>query len=132
MTLMRMVIAGCVALDDAGLALPRWLRKVRPLAAHAGITGGLLFDGERWLQLLEGDAAAVDRMLQGLRQADPPLGDPQVLLAANDGTPQRLSPGWLIGYVEPEDVDRLHERFAAEGPAALPVFVRVLVGSDPG
>lgn len=132
MTFMRMVIAGTVSLDDAGLALPRWLRKVRPLVTRAGVTGGLLFDGERWMQLLEGDAGAVEGLRQGLRQADPSLGDPQLLLTTDVGPLQRLSPGWLIGYVEPDDLDRLHERFAAEGLAALTVFMRVLVGSDPG
>lgn len=132
MILKRLVVSGCVALDDAGLALPRWLRQARPLAARTGVTGGLLFDGERWMQLIEGEAAAADCLLAGLRQATPALGEPQLLLATEDEAMQRLSPGWFTGYVEPEELDRLHERLVAEGPAALPVFARVLLGADSG
>lgn len=132
MSLKRLVVSGCVALDDAGLALPRWLRQARPLAARLAVSGGLLFDGERWLQLIEGEPTAVGQLLAGLRQANPAMGEPQLLLDSDVQATQRLSPGWFTGYLEPEELERIHERLAVEGALALPAFVRVLLGSDPG
>lgn len=131
MVLSRKVVGGSVSLDDAGLAVPRWLRQVRPLVARIGVTGGLLFDGERWLQLLEGEAAAVDALLSSMA-SHPALGERQLLHADTGNPPGRLCLNWQIGYVEPEAFSALHEQMAVDAQAAVQALVLLLMGADSG
>jgi hypothetical protein len=131
MGLLRKVVTGSVALDDAGLAVPRWLRQARPLVARIGVTGGLVFDGERWLQLLEGEAAAIDTLL-GAMATHPALGEQRLLHAGAGTPPVALCQGWSIGYVEPEALSQLHDQVVLDGAAALQALAAMLVGADSG
>jgi hypothetical protein len=131
MVLSRKVLTGSVSLDDAGLAVPRWLRQARPLVAQIGVTGGLVFDGERWLQLLEGEATAIDALLATM-SSHAALGQRQLLHADTGDLPERLCANWLIGYVEPEDLSALQEQMAVDALAAVQALVVLLVGADSG
>lgn len=92
--------------------------------AH-GITGALLFDGERFCQLLEGDEPAVRRLMDNIT-TDPRHTDVKPLFAG----PSPSGPStqrWVSGYCDAEAFDR------APGPAeatALDWFASVLCSAD--
>lgn len=129
MSLSRHVVTGRVVLTDEGLAVPRWLRKARPLVAQAGISGGLLFDGEQWLQLIEGAPAATDALLATMA-IDVALGTPSRLYASLGDPHERLCTGWLIGYLEPEELTQLHDGVVADGFVAVLALASALRRAD--
>jgi Sensors of blue-light using FAD len=93
-----------------------------------GITGALLFDGERFCQLIEGDEDTVRALLHNIAR-DPRHTDLRVLFegeSANGRTTQR----WVSGYC---DAHELEEFDVAPGPGegmALDWFLSVLHGAD--
>ena len=86
------------------------LRRLRWLAADAGLHGGALFDGEQLLLLLQGDQSAVDETV-GLLAAGPPALDLDILYradgpaeahASRDGAASPFDrQQWRLAYVEP-------------------------------
>lgn len=125
----QLMIRGQLGLSDTGRALPRWLAQARHECASVGVAGGLLFDGESWLQLFEGSPAAVDSLLK-LLQAAPALGPQDVLLdRSRDGEPQ-AGERWLIGYVDPPLVDDVATLAQDPGANAVAAFIAALAVCD--
>ncbi|HWV09801.1 MAG TPA: BLUF domain-containing protein [Pseudomonas sp.] len=80
--------------------------------AHS-ITGALLFDGEHFLQILEGPAAQIDALIA--RISSDARHSQVTLLAALD-LPQRAFSGFSMGYLyEPKHADLNADLFGAHG-----------------
>ncbi|MFO1336894.1 MAG: hypothetical protein U1F53_01440 [Burkholderiaceae bacterium] len=129
MDVWHVVLTGCVAGGDGGpLAVPRWLREARQLAAAGRVTGGLLFDGERWVQLFEGGQEAVDEIARAL-VAHADMG--AALVLAESGRGAARCRDWLAAYVEPDALATLQARFVGDGEAATDELVRMMMAADP-
>ncbi|CAN5286835.1 hypothetical protein BH11PSE9_BH11PSE9_19230 [soil metagenome] len=93
-----------------------------------GISGALVFDGERFCQLLDGPGAAVQSLIDRLR-ADPRHVDITVLHAgSNAGNP--ILPGWANGYCGANDLDVFTGEAGLRGEAALAAFAAIVAQSD--
>lgn len=124
----QLILAGIVRGGVAGLVVTQWLREARPATRRMDVTGGMLFDGERWVQLFEGRLDAVDAMAR-LAAGHADLGlDPAC--SHRSGALQRDCAYWACGYVEPLELVRVLSVFEAPGPDATSVFAAVLASSD--
>ena len=88
------------------------LTAARARNESAGVTGMLLYSGYSFLQVLEGDAAAVEQIYDLIR-TDPRHASFRVLLDA--GRPDRLFPDWTMGF---EHLDE--QALAARVPGYTP------------
>ena len=83
-----------------------------------GITGFLLHDGERFLQLLEGPPLEVEGLLAEIER-DPRHTD--LALIYDEGTEQAWFPDWamkrLINFTGPPAIDLLREELAGRPEA---------------
>lgn len=95
--------------------------------AH-GITGALMFDGERFSQLIEGPAEAIHELMQRITQ-DPRHTDLRVLFNGF-ATAGRLASRWRCGYCEPASFDVFDAVHGSHGAAALDAFNRLLPLAD--
>ncbi|MEO7246071.1 MAG: hypothetical protein ABIX12_13115 [Rubrivivax sp.] len=130
MALAQWVVVGSVDPDDVGLAVARWLRAARQAAEHDALTGGMLFDGERWIQLLEGTVVCTAELVRVLQQGGA-LGVPTTLQQLPPGTGQRACTQWRSAYVEPAVIDALHRAIEAGVMlATLAAFVHALEAAD--
>lgn len=94
-----------------------------------GITGALLFDGERFCQLLEGPAAQVEPLM-ALIATDPRHVAIAMLHAGAHGG-SRVLPWWRSGYCESvNDLDAFEGESALAGPAAVAAFVALASSAD--
>lgn len=93
-----------------------------------GITGALLFDGERFCQLIEGEEPAVRTLMDNIAQ-DPRHTDVKLLFTGRSPS----GPGtqrWISGYCDAHELEAFD---TAPGPAeaiALDWFFSVLRGAD--
>ena len=115
-------------LGDTGLR--DLLQQARDNNRRHDITGALLFDGDRFVQLIEGASARV-RTLTELLRSDVRHQAFQVVC---DGPIEaRLGTRWTSGYVDLEQVDRF-VLAAAEAPGNTEVlraaFVELLKSAD--
>jgi Sensors of blue-light using FAD len=96
---------------------------------HAlGITGALIFDGERFAQWLEGSPAAVQSLIDRI-DADHRHAGLEVL---HDGPfhGPRLAGQWLAGYADPALIDEWLQPQAPRGPAMVAAFTNALRDCD--
>jgi Sensors of blue-light using FAD len=93
-----------------------------------GITGALLFDGERFCQLIEGPRAAVDALMQRIH-ADP-RHTGVLTLHSGELPGSRQSTRWVSGYCEAAELERFDRDPGLRGHAALDAFLSVLQGAD--
>jgi hypothetical protein len=103
MALVHWLLIGHLAPAAATSAWRHWLGAARDAAARDGLTGALLFDGERWLTLLEGEPQLVAKLvatLPAMDEAGPPHGPRRT--AATVG---RAFIHWRSGYVDPSAID---------------------------
>jgi len=108
--------------DDAGTAMvPAILAQVRRGNADRGITGVLVFDGQSFVQYLEGPALAVQALMS--RIADDPRHT--ALRVLHQGALQRRRcMRYELGYAEPTADGALHELLDGdEGEQALLRFL---------
>lgn len=94
----------------------------------AGISGSLLFDGERFCQLLEGAEATVralmDRIERDTRHTD------LLVLSAALTERGRLLPHWRSGYCDVHQLEGFDGADGLRGQRALDTFMSVLHGAD--
>lgn len=98
-------------------------------AAH-GITGALMFDGERFCQLLEGPPDEVTPLMQRITE-DPRHTDVR-LLHSGVANGARVATRWRSGYCEPSSFEAF-DAGDASGPgsaAALDAFRHLLPLAD--
>jgi len=93
-----------------------------------GITGALVFDGEYFGQLLEGDEAEVSALMQ--RIATDPRHVRVVLLLSGVTAVRPRMRVWRSGYCDPQRLGALTTEPALRGPAALEAFMSILAGAD--
>ena len=96
-------------------------------AAH-GIGGCLLFDGQRFCQLIEGPAAAVSTLWQRIGR-DPRHRDVGVLLDQLTAAPDEPA-RWSYGYCGADDLDCFDRPTLLQGPAALAAFAAIRARAD--
>lgn len=88
-----------------------------------GVTGALVFDGECFAQLIEGERHVVRALAQRIG-ADPRHADLRVLFDGDDAEWPRL-PHWSAGWAPPDGVPPL-----LQAPAPLGAFFELLVSCD--
>jgi hypothetical protein len=89
-----------------------------------GLTGAMIFDGERFCEFLEGhvhDISAVHRDVE----FDPQHLDLRVLHVSLETAPRRLS-GWRTGYCESYEFDVFTGEDGLQGDAAVSAFIAML------
>lgn len=124
------LLAGRLALGTSPLAgLPALVRLLRRRCEATRLSGGLLFDGEWVVVLFEGEAVAVEGVLDELASAPQLDRRLEVLvdrpLAADDGVRTR----WIAGYAEQELLDALRQR-EGDAAASTSAFRQALGASD--
>jgi Sensors of blue-light using FAD len=87
------------------------LQQARENNQRLGITGGLVFDGERFVQWLEGPGDAIDRLIVSLRHDD--RHHDFVLLSEGPLAARRYR-RWASGYAEPDSVDHFEQCVQAD------------------
>ena len=92
-----------------------------------GITGALLFDGERFCQLLEGSEPDV-RTLMSRIEVDPRHAHVKVLYAGASRTGVVMQ-RWASGYCDPHDLDEL-DTARETRPSAIDEFTAILKRAD--
>lgn len=102
------------------------MRAARERAASGGLTGGLLFDGERFVHLLAGQAQATQRALAQL-QGDAAHGQ-VVCLHATASEPAPAWDDWRAGYTDPAVLDAVLD--ASNRGLALQAFALAMGGAD--
>jgi hypothetical protein len=115
----RLVYVSKACIDPCGDAPREILKVATERNASLGVTGVLCFSGDHFAQLLEGEADALEQLMQSIR------GDArhQVVrewpVEAASGA--RWFAGWAMGYVYDERLEALvHDLFAAP-PATSPI-----------
>lgn len=93
-----------------------------------GVHGALLFDGERFCQLLVGPAAAVLPLVQRIRR-DPRHTD-LIVLHADTSAALPVWTGWRSGYCEVEALDALAAPAGPRGEPAVAAFLAVVAAAD--
>lgn len=98
-----------LAADTAIGEIAPIVRSARVRNALRGVTGTLVFDGQRFCQLLEGAEDEVRPLMQRIA-ADPRHVQVNVLFLRMHAGARRF-PGWSLGYAlaqEPGSLDALH------------------------
>lgn len=104
------------------------LRQSRERIHQRQFTGALLFDGERFCQLLEGEATAA-RALMAKLERDPRHCRLKLLLHTT-ANPPGLMTLWQCGYCEHGSFDAIEAAAAIEPDTAVRAFRRLLEQSD--
>lgn len=104
--------------------VPGILRHSRQHNNRAGLTGALLFDGSRFCQLIEGEAAEVQPLAERIL-ADPRHDHVRVLCAGPEPSGARRFKGWRTGYADPDLFDAV-----PEGEAAVDWLAAAMVRCD--
>lgn len=94
----------------------------------AGISGALIFDGERFCQLLDGPRGAVQALIDRLA-TDRRHTDLTVLHSSSMPLGKPLQ-GWSNGYCGANDLDVFMGDDGLQGEAALAAFVAIVAGAD--
>lgn len=93
-----------------------------------GVSGALLFDGERFCQLIEGDEPAVRTLMDNIAR-DPRHTDVRLLFTGQSPSGP-ITQRWVSGYCDAHELEVFD---TAPGPGeglALEWFVSVLRGAD--
>lgn len=117
-------LAGTTPTSAVGLIL----RQSRDRNQADGVGGALVFDGERFCQLLEGSPEVVGALAARIER-DPRHRSFHVLHDAA-GTAPRLMPQMQTGYAEPELFNALDSAASVDPAHALAKFMRILTHCD--
>jgi hypothetical protein len=109
-------------------AFKQIVRSARRRNGQLGLTGVLVFDGERFCHLLEGPQQPFDDVVQ--RIAADPRHRELALLHPPAAANSRLLYTWRSGYCSPDDLDQFVGEGALSGDAALMAFLAVLTRCD--
>jgi Sensors of blue-light using FAD len=96
--------------------------------AH-GITGALLFDGERFCQLIEGAESEVGALMQSIGR-DPRHTDVRVLFAGPSPRDGHALRRWVSGYCDPIELEAFDGEAGMRDADAVQAFLSVLQGAD--
>lgn len=93
-----------------------------------GVTGALLFDGERFCQLIEGDEPAVRRLMDNIAR-DPRHTDLRLLFTGRSPSGP-CTQRWVSGYCDAHELEVFDTTPSPGEGIALEWFVSVLRGAD--
>lgn len=94
----------------------------------AGLGGVLLFDGQRFCQLIEGPSAAATALMRSIAADTRHETIAMLIDRPWTGAPQPRA--WTSGYCGPDELDRLDSPDAPRGDAALAAFIDIVSRSD--
>lgn len=105
------------------------LQQARENNIRLGITGALLFDGERFVQLLEGPSEDIAGLVARLRVDDRHHG---FELLGQGPVPARRYRRWVSGYVELDRVDLFEQAVCGDprAEAVLDAFDALFASAD--
>ncbi len=109
----RIIYCSQATYDFAPEELVELLRTVRELNLRAGLSGMLLYCSQSFLQMLEGDADALEATYARVA-VDPRHQNLRLLMDAE--VPTRLFPDWSMGF-EHVDEDEIAEELTGYTPA---------------
>lgn len=109
-------------------AFKQIVQSARRRNGQLGLTGVLVFDGERFCHLLEGPAGAFEEVMQ--RIAADSRHHRLTMLHAPAEVSSRLLFTWRSGYCSPDDLEQFIGGDALSGDAALMAFLAVLTRCD--
>ena len=92
------------------------------------VTGALLFDGERFCQLIEGDEPAVSTLMHNIAR-DPRHTDVRLLFTGRSPSGPSTQ-RWVSGYCDAHELEVFDTAPGAGEGIALDWFVAVLRGAD--
>ncbi len=123
--LARFLYTSVLAPDESAACVSVIVRKARQRNEELSLTGLLVFDGERFVQFLEGPRSAVDSMRASLA-ADHRHVEFTPLL--DEGSPEstRLFEGWSMAYADAIDLESLEVFTRVQGEAAMAQFEAML------
>lgn len=122
--LQRFLYLSRLAHDQNSDTATEILRQSHPRNLADGITGALVFDGQRFCQLIEGQPAVV-RELAARIAIDARHSDMTVMFDAIDDTPQHFS-RWDSIFCAATDLDPFDVRGAIGPQQALATFMALL------
>lgn len=126
MPLLQLLVASYLPGHVAPTGLRQSMRAARDRAESRGLTGGLLFDGEKFVQLFAGPEDAARQALAALH--GDALHERVSSLQAADGLPDMAWRDWRVGYTEPALLDGVLD--AAVQGRALQAFAQLMRGVD--
>ena len=109
-----------LAPEEQVAVVPQILAQARACNARLGVTGVLVFDGQRFCQHLEGPAHATKALMSRIA-ADARHTRLQLLYSAD--LVARRHESFAMGYAQPEDGDLIAALAERSGPAALRDFL---------
>ncbi len=109
------------------LVVGQILSRARPTNAQAGVSGLLIFDGQRFFQHLEGPRPTLEALM-GRIVGDSRHEDMRIL---HEGLlPQRRYHRFDMGYAETDDLDALGALIQLSGPPAVERFLQMRTSFD--
>jgi hypothetical protein len=117
------IAAGC----DVGI-IRNIVLAARERNAARRISGALLFDGERFCELIEGPEADVRQLMQGISRDS--RHTQVTVLFADSALPGRMAQRWVSGYCDAAAMDALGAEGGLRDGPALEAFTAVLAGAD--
>lgn len=108
-------------------AIGQILARARPFNASNGITGLLVFDGQRFCQHLEGPAAAVEALMGRIAADD---RHSEVRIAYEGPLAERRYHRFDMGYAQAEDPLEMEHLAMLRGDAALQQFLALRPSFD--
>lgn len=111
-------------------SVPGIVKAAREFNASQGITGLLLFDGERFIQYVEGYPQAITDLCEKLQRDPRHTNLTTQLNILEQGS--RLFPTWSMGYVHIDSCDPLFELSCLQGEQAVQKMAQLLPEFDFG
>ena len=96
----RMIYCSQATVDFSPEELVALLELARAKNAHSGLTGMLLYSSQSFLQMLEGDAAALAETYERIMADERHVN---LRLLMNTEVPSRLFPDWTMGFEHVDD-----------------------------
>lgn len=112
---------------DLGAVKQIW-HASRQANARLRLTGAMVFDGERFCEMLEGDAPAIEAACRDLDADLRHVGMRRLYMSVSPGP--RLWTNWRSGYCDATELDRFCGEGAVQAEALVPAFIDMLSRCD--
>ena len=126
--LARLLYISDLAPGSRATEVSRIVASSRRRNAADGLTGLLIFDGDRFCQYVEGPPASIAALRERLDR-DARHVRMEALIEGPFAGPRRFS-DWRLGYVDVVDADDLDAMRGLDGDAAMAAFERLLPRLD--
>jgi hypothetical protein len=125
--LYELLYVSLIAPDTHGKGVARIAREARVNNTKNGITGLLVFDGERFAQHIEGHAQGVRKLFERI-EADP--RHTEVHVVQQGSSLVRKFPNFSMGFAEVGELELLESLDLQEGNSARSAFTALLPSLD--